>query len=297
MPGREALGDTAMFQRIANGWELTKQSWAVLRSDKQLMVFPVLSTGACLVVLASFAVPMLATVDWSSIGQQNGQVRHFGGPLVYLIAFAFYFVNYFVMSFFNAALIGAAMRKFEGESGTVRDGLRVAMSRLPQLLGWALVSATVGMVLRMISERLGILGRIVIGLIGMVWSIATYFVVPVLVVEGVGPIDAVKRSGAIIRKTWGESLVANIGLGAIVMLAMIGAMLPAVAGIVFGAMQDAPVIIAIGIAVTVLLMIAVALVSSTLQVILVAALYRFAATGLVPEQFDGATLRQVFRKK
>jgi hypothetical protein len=189
------------------------------------------------------------------------------------------------------------MRKFEGESATVRDGLAIAASRLPQLLGWALVAATVGMVLRMISERLGFVGKIVIALLGGVWSILTYFVVPVLVIERVGPIDAVKRSASIMSKTWGESLVANVGLGAVVMLAMLGAMVPALAGIVVGATQDAPVMIAIGVAVSVLLMIAVSLVSSTLQVILVAALYRFAATGLVPEQFDGGTLRQVFKKK
>jgi hypothetical protein len=286
-----------MFQRISNGWGLTKQSWAVLKSDKQLIVFPVLSAGACLLVLASFAVPMMATVDWSSIGEPDGQVRGFGGPLYCGIAFGFYFANYFVMSFFNAALIGAAMRKFNGESADVRSGLAVAASRLPQLLGWALVAATVGMVLKMISERLGFVGKIVIGLLGMVWSIATYFVVPVLVVEGVGPIDAVKRSGAIIRKTWGESLVANVGLGAVVALAMVAALIPAGAGIALGVALESFVIGAVGVALSVVLMVVIGLVSSTLQVILVAALYRYAATGLVPEQFDGATLRQVFRKK
>jgi len=286
-----------MFQRIANGWELTKQSWSLLKSDKQLMVFPILSSAACFLVLASFALPMVATMDWSRLSDPDGRVHYFNGPVAYLVAFAFYFTNYFVISFFNAALIGAAMRKFEGESASVRDGLAVAASRLPQLLGWALVAATVGMVLRMISERAGLIGKIVIGLIGMVWSIATYFVVPVLVVEGVGPIDAVKRSGAIIRKTWGESLTANVGIGVIVMFATLLALLPAIAGIATTAAADTAVPAVIGIVATVLLLLVISLVASTLQVILVAAVYRYAATGLVPEQFDGATLRQVFRKK
>ncbi len=286
-----------MFQRIANGWELTKQSWSLLKSDKQLMVFPILSSVACLLVLVSFALPMVATMDWSRLSDPDGRVHYFNGPIAYLVAFAFYFTNYFVISFFNAALIGAAMRKFEGESASVRDGLAVAASRLPQLLGWALVAATVGMVLRMISERAGLIGKIVIGLMGMVWSIATYFVVPVLVVEGVGPIDAVKRSGAIIRKTWGESLTANVGIGVIVMFATLLALSPAIAGIATTAAADTAVPAIIGIAATILLLLVISLVASTLQVILVAAVYRYAATGLVPEQFDGATLRQVFRKK
>lgn len=286
-----------MFQRIANGWELTKQSWSLLKSDKQLMVFPILSSVACLLVLVSFALPMVATMDWSRLSDPDGRVHYFNGPIAYLVAFAFYFTNYFVISFFNAALIGAAMRKFEGESASVRDGLAVAASRLPQLLGWALVAATVGMVLRMISERAGLIGKIVIGLIGMVWSIATYFVVPVLVVEGVGPIDAVKRSGAIIRKTWGESLTANVGIGVIVMFATLLALAPAIAGIATTAAADTAVPAVIGIAATILLLLVISLVASTLQVILVAAVYRYAATGLVPEQFDGSTLRQVFRKK
>jgi hypothetical protein len=153
------------------------------------------------------------------------------------------------------------------------------------------------MVLRAISERAGIIGKIVIGLIGFVWTVATYFVVPVLVVDGVGPIEAVKRSAATIRKTWGESLVTNIGLGAMSFIGFMIATLPVIAGGVLTAATQSPWPVAVGGAVTLMLWIALALVTSTLKMILVAALYRFAATGQVPSGFDGELLGRVFRKK
>ncbi len=287
-----------MFERIGRSWELGKQSWAVLRSDKQLVVFPLLSSAACLLVLASFALPVAMTVDWSQLSERQEGVRHASeNPLYYAVVFAFYFANYAVIAFFNAALIACAMRKFNGEDASVSAGLSVAASRLPQILGWALVAATVGMVLRMISERSGLLGKIVIGLIGFVWTIATYFVVPVLVVEGAGPIEAVKRSAGVMRKTWGETLVANIGLGAISILGFLVSLVPLAVGIGLTIATGSPWPVALGGGLMLLMLVGLSLVTSTLQMIIVAALYRYAATGLVPEQFDGQLLKQVFRRK
>ena len=127
--------------------------------------------------------------------------------------FAFYFATSFVTIFFNAALLGAADRKFRGESGGVRDGIAVAMTRLPQILGWTLVSAVIGTILRALEERVGLLGRIVIALVGVAWAIASYFVLPALVIDGLGPVAALKRSASVIKQTWGEGLVLATGFG------------------------------------------------------------------------------------
>lgn len=287
-----------MLDRISRSWELGKQSWRVLRSDKQLVVFPLLSTAACLIVLASFALPVVLAVDFGALSREEGAARQAANqPLYYVVMFVFYFVNYAVIAFFNAGLIACAMRKFEGEDAGVGAGLRAAAGRLPQILGWAFIAATVGMVLRMISERSGLLGKIVISLIGFVWTVATYFVVPVLVVEGVGPVEAVKRSAAVIRKTWGEALVVNVGLGALSMAGFLASLVPLAAGIGLSVMSESPAPAMVGAAVMIGMLMVLALVTSTLKIILVAALYRYAATGLVPEQFDGRLLRQMFRKK
>ncbi len=286
-----------MFDRISRSWALSRQSWQVLRSDKQLVLFPLISSLACFMVLVSFALPIFMTTDFEALKQSKGANPSAYGPAYYIVLFAFYFVNFTVISFFNAALIGCAMRKFDGEEVTVADGMQIAMSRLPQILGWALVSATVGMVLRMIAERSGFIGRIVIGLLGFVWTIATYFVVPVLVVEKVGPIEAVKRSGAIIRKTWGESLAVNLGLGALSFVGFLVSLVPTAIGIALTVSTNSVVPAAVGLGISLIMLVLLALITSTLKMILIAALYRYASTGLVPEQFDGGLLRQVFKEK
>jgi hypothetical protein len=292
---------------MSRGWELTKQSGRVLMSDKQLVLFPILSSIALLLVLATFAVPMFFAVDFAALMKEAEQAGAEGGaagdgrvpmqPWYYVVLFAFYFVNFFVITFFNSALVACAINRFNGQDSSMKAGLAVATARLPQILMWSALAATVGVILKAIEERLGWLGQLVINLIGMVWTIATFFVVPVLVVEKVGPFDAVKRSVQILKKTWGETLVANLGIGVVGFLATLVALLPAVAGLVATAFLNSIVPMIIGIAITVLLLIAVSLIISTLKGILLAATYRFAATGEVPNGFDPALLQQAFKPK
>lgn len=290
--------------KFSRAWSLTKQSFAVLRSDKQLVMFPLLSSAACLLVLASFAVPMVFAVDWSAAMKSAEQGGSHGGraefqmqPWYYLVLFAFYFVNFFVITFFNSALVACAINRFNGQPSGLRDGLAVAASRLPQILAWAGVAATVGVILQAVQERLGFVGRFVLNLIGMVWTVATFFVVPVLVVEKVGPFDAIKRSVLILKKTWGESLVANLGLGAVSMVLTLAGVLMVVAGIVGTVMLESAWPVIVGGVLTVIWLIGLALVMSTLKMILLAATYQYAATGQVPSGFDSGLLQEAFRTK
>ncbi len=284
---------------ITKSAELLKQSFRVLRQDKQLLIFPVLSSIACLAVFISFAAPMLATDIFQSILESKKQHALSGGmkALAFAIGFAYYFVNFFVVVFFNTALVSCAMQRFDGQTPTVRGGIRAAISLLPQILGWALLSATVGMVLRTIGERFGPVGKIVIGLIGMAWTIATYFVVPVLVVERAGPIDAVKRSVSVLSETWGKALVSNVGLGLINVGLFLLCLLPLGIGTAISIAMQHWIPAVIGGAFTLLMLIALALVTSAMQVILVAALYRFASSGDAPAGFDPLALRGAFAPK
>lgn len=281
-----------MFDRLSRSWELTKASAAVLKADKELLVFPLLSGLASILVLVTFAVPAVLAnfADRMATGEEGIQI--IGG----IVAFLFYVTQYFVILFCNTALVGAALIRLRGGDPTVGDGFRIAFSRLGSILGYAVVSATVGMILRAIAKRGGMLGRIVSSLVGMAWGLATYLVVPVLIVEGVGPIEAVKRSAAYLKKTWGEQLVGNLGIGAVTGLATFVVFLVGIAGAVGGAMIGSPVLAGVAIGGMVLAFLAIALISSALGGIYAAAVYRYAAEGDAGTFFPQALVKDAFAR-
>ena len=279
-----------MFDSIGRSWELAKGSFRVLRSDKELLIFPFLSFIALVVVTLSFAF------SWFTLGgvteAQNGHVS----VTSYVLAFVFYVVSYTVTFFFQTALVGAAMIRLDGGDPTVRDGLRIATSRLPAIIGYAIIAATVGMILRWISERAGIVGQIIGGILGFAWSVVTFLVVPVLVVEKVGPIEAVKRSGGLLRKTWGEQLVGNVGIGLVfgILLMLViflgGALL-------YPLFQASTALGVAGVVALVLLVGVLALIGSALSGIFTASVYRYATKGDGGAMFNNQVLAAAFRQK
>ncbi|GJM40548.1 MAG: hypothetical protein DHS20C20_08300 [Ardenticatenaceae bacterium] len=281
-----------MFQRLANSWELVKASWRVLLADKELMIFPLIAFFASVLVLITFAVPtVLAGVLDSAV--TNGEV----GIFSYVVAFLFYGVMYFVTIFFNSALVGAAMIRLEGGDPTVSDGLRIAMSKLGTIFGYAIIAATVGTILRAISERSGAIGQLVVSLIGFVWNIATFLVVPVLVVENVGPLDAVKRSGSLLKETWGEQIAGNLSVGFIFGMITVGVILLGIPLVILAVMSGSVALIVTAVAVVILLIMMISLVSSTLSGIYTAAVYRYATTGDTGSYFDANMVKDAFKLK
>jgi hypothetical protein len=281
-----------MFERIERGWELTKQSIKVLKADKELLVFPLVSGLACLAILASFLAPVILN---ESLRDQVEKLVDDRSPVLWVVLFLFYFVTYFIVIFFNAAMVACAIVRFRGGDPTISTGLSAASSRLPQILGWALVSATVGMLLNALerNKRGRSVASFVSGILGAAWTVMTYFVVPVLVVEKLGPIGAVKRSVSVVRETWGESLTSNFGIGIIVFLANIPGVLAMFGGgYLIQAGQPVlgiPIIIA-----GVVWMIIVGLVSSALTAISQAGLYLYAADGKVPNGYDQGAFQHAF---
>jgi hypothetical protein len=280
-----------MFQRISNSWELVKASAAVLRADKELVVFPVISAIAVLIVTASFVVPTILA------GLVDSVIAGEASVLGVVVAFLFYLVQYFVIFFFNSALVGAAMIRLRGGDPTVGDGFRIAFGHSGSILGYAFIAATVGMILRWLSERAGILGRIVISLVGMLWNIATYLVVPVLVMEEVGPVDAVKRSVELLKRTWGEQIVGNFGVGLIFGLLTFLILLIGVPLIVLAATTESIGLIVLAVAVMVLALVFLALINSTLSGIYTAAVYQYAVTGETGQYFRQDLVENAFRPK
>lgn len=282
-----------MFQRLSNSWALVKASAAVLSADKELMVFPAVSATLSVVVLITFAVPtfLAGVFDSQALGES-------GFPLAgYIVGFVFYVVQYFVIFFCNTALVGAALIRLRGGDPTVADGFRLATSRLGAIMGYALIAATVGMILRAISERSGALGKIVISFVGLAWNLATFLVVPVLAAENVGPMDAVKKSSAYLRKTWGEQIAGNAGMGAVFGMLSFGVVLMGVLLFIGAAILESTVLMALVGVGFVLSLMAIALVSSTLSGIYAAALYRYASEGDAGAFFSPDMVRGAFQAK
>jgi Family of unknown function (DUF6159) len=278
--------------KIERSWELVKASWSVLRTDKELLVFPLVSAAAVCVVLATFAVPMFLA------GIFDGTIAS-AAPLPFLgivLGFAFYVVQYMVIFYCNSALMGAALIRLDGGQPTIGDGFRIANQHLGAIFGYALLSATVGIILRQIAQR-GIIGRIVATMFGLGWNIATFLAVPVLIMEGVGPIDAVKRSTQLLKKTWGEQIVGNIGIGAafgaitfVIGLLFAGALVAAIS-------SQVPALI-VGVAVVFIAAIMMlSLVGSTLSAIYKAAVYRYATKGDGGGVFDAELVSGAFTAK
>ena len=276
-----------MFETFSRSWVLVKASASVLRSDKELMLFPILSSLATLLVLATFALPVFMLKLFDNGFNVVGAV----------VGFAFYFCQYTVILFFNSALVGAATIRLEGGDPTFSDGLRIAKSRLPAILGYAAIAATVGLILQSLKNRdNNIIVRLIGSGLGTAWTLATFLVVPVLVNREIGPIDALKESVALLKKTWGENAIGNVGIGAAFGLIFV---LVVLVGIVLAilAWQAAP---AAGITVAVIAVIALLVLGVTqaaLSGIYSAALYRYAVSQETPVAFQGMALEQAFAPK
>jgi hypothetical protein len=282
-----------VFEKLSNSWDLVKASAAVLRADKELLLFPVISAVLSILVVITFAVPaILAGVFASGVPEATGvSAAGYAGLLL------IYVVQYFVIFFCNTALVGAAMIRLRGGDPTVADGFRIAASRIQPILGYAFIAATVGLLLRAISERSGLLGRLVVGLVGLAWNLATFLVVPVLVVEDVGPIEAVRRSASYLKDTWGEQIAGNIGIGLVFGLIGIGTLAAGFALLLAAAATESAALM-IGVAVClVMAFVAIALVNSALSGVYAAAVYRYAAERETGAFFTPAMVRSAFRAK
>ena len=273
-----------MFDRFSRSWDMVKASAAVLRSDRELMLFPVLSGLATLLVLATFALPTFALglfADGWSVGGA-------------LLGFAFYFCTYSVMIFFNCALVGAAMIRLEGGDPTLSDGLAAARAKLGAIFGYAAIAATVGVLLQALKGKdNNILVRIVGSGLGIAWTLATFLVVPVLVSRDIGPVDALRQSVSLLKRTWGENAVGQLGIGAAFGLLTAGAVLASVLLVVLAAQASLVLAFAVGI-VCVIGVLLLGVYQAALTGIYSAVLYRYAVAHEVPPAFQGTDIAHAF---
>jgi hypothetical protein len=278
-----------MFAKIKNSWNLIKASARVLSADKELIIFPLLSSIALLIVTACFVIPMFATGFFDQLLGGKSQILH------YIVLFLFYVVQYTVIIFANSALIGAALIRLRGGDPTIGDGFRIAFGHFGKILGYAVIAASVGLILKWIADRSKSLGRFVVSLIGLAWNLATYLVVPVLVTEEVGPLEAVKRSAAYLKKTWGEQIVGNFSIGLVFGLLSILVFVVGVPLFFWAANAESITgMVVVGV-VMVLVLILLSLISNTLEGIYVAAVYQYIAQGQTGGFFSKEQIEGAFR--
>jgi hypothetical protein len=271
--------------RIATSWQIAKQSWAVLKSDKSLAWFPVLSFAGSVAVMAAVGgLIAVMGIDDSSTGTSLQ-------PIGWVLIAVGYLGLAFVQTYFLAALVAGADQRLRGQNSTVGGALRVANSRLHRLLPWAIVSATVSIIISML-ERYGIVGRIIAGLVGLAWNLVTFLTIPILVIEDIGVGAAFTRSKDLFKQTWGENVAGQFGLGAVGFLVV----LPAFALFAVGAALGTAGLIVLG-GVAFVWIIVTATIMSALNGIYRTALYRFATSGEVPTDFAGTDFHAAFRPK
>jgi hypothetical protein len=272
-----------MFESIGRSFALVRTSWNILMDNKKLLVFPVLSGIVTILVLLTFVFPLFFAGALVS-----------GGSLISIVyLFIFYVVSYFVVIFFNTALIACVNAKLNGKEMSIGEGLANSAKHLPAILGWAILSATVGLILNLLAERAGFIGEIVLSIIGGVWSLVTYFVVPVLILEDKGVVDSLKESVTLIRKTWGETIVGSASMA--IVFVVIGAI--AALGLFCTLLLANPVLFLAALALFLILVVGLAVTYAAMQGIFVTALYTYAKTGTVPTAFNRDLIQNAFVPK
>ena len=270
-----------MFRSFGNTWKIIKISWHVLQKDRELLLFPILSGVGLLIVIgvAAGVFGALGTFGRLDTAGEESEVQ----AVDIIVAVLALFVGFFVINYFNAALIGAARHRLKGGDPNLGTGFAAVNKHLPAVLGWTVIGVVIFLILQYLrSRRGGFIYDLVIGMVGAVWAYMTFFVIPVLIVEGVGPIEAIKRSAGYFKRTWGEQLVANFGFGLlqIGVLVILGLPIAAVAAVspIAAIILGVP-LIGMGLAVVM-----------TMEGIFKAALYEFVAEDVEPQFFPRETL-------
>ena len=284
---------------FSRSWQITKLSFSVINKDRELLGFAFLS----FVFSAMFSIAMIVPSILPDLVSGEKSVDTLE-VYQYVIVFITYFGLAFIATFFNVCVVYTTKVRFEGGNATFGESFKFAMSRIGLIAQWSLLSATVGLILKILEQaasKLGkygeIVARIIIGLMGAAWSIATIFVVPILVYDGLSPIEAVKKSVRAVKETWGENLVRSIGVGLMTFFAFLLVIGFSIGlGWVLTMLFDFPGLIA-GIAIGAALLLFTGLVFNVASTIFTTALYIYASEKLVPADFDKDVIEGAFKEK
>lgn len=275
-----------MFESVGRSIALIKASWGVIQKDKELLLFPVLSGIICIVIAASFLIPTVLM----GVGLDT---KNHSSPLVYVGIFLFYLVTYFVVIFFNAGLVACAHIRLTGGDPTFSDGILAARQNITQIFVWALISATIGLVLQIIRDNNNFVAQIISSLIGVAWSLLTFFVVPIMIIEKRGTIDSIKESVSLFKRTWGETVIGQGGIALLFVLIALIALVPVFLLTLTGVGE----LIIAAVSLYLLLLIVLFVLGNAMQGIFNTALYLYAKNGTISSTFSKDLIEKAFKQK
>jgi Family of unknown function (DUF6159) len=201
---------------------LIKASFIVLKTNKNLIFFPIFSFLGLFLVTASFTtIHFFSGTLYNDAGElmlpppPTGNIQLMDNIIYYGSIYSFYFILYLVMIYFNSALVGCAKMHLIGENPSINDGFKMANSRIRSILGWGSILAVVGLIFKSIEGQSKTMGKVISGFLGVAWSLTTFLVIPIIVIEGKGPIESFKESAKLLKKSWGDQLLLNVGFGLI----------------------------------------------------------------------------------
>lgn len=276
--------------KLANTWHLSKISWSVLNKDRELLVMPVLSL-VCMIPVC--VVGFLATVALESTsGEETAE------NVITVIGVVVAMAVGIISVFFQGALVAGAYERMTGGDPTVGSALQVALKRISGLVPWAVITTTVGLILRALrGDDDNILFRLLASLLETAWAVVTFLTVPAIIVDAMGPIQAIKRSGALLRKTWGENVLANAGFGLLTFLLVLGGVIPlTLVAALLGSVLGTPGLI-VGVGLIVIYIAALIVFFTALNAVYQTALYLYATTGSSPVGFEEFDMAESFVAK
>jgi len=273
--------------RISRGWALTKASFLLLGNEKQLLLFPLISAFLIIGLFVGFLMLFFFSFFF---GFASGGFAYFGAVniLIYVMFFVFYLLATFISKFFNAAVMESAAMRFSGRDATFANALGNTSKKVHKIFLWALLSATIGILLQIIEKIR--FGRIIRFIIGLAWGIATFFTLPVLLFEDKGVFSSIKRSIELVKKSWGESLIAVLGTGIIFFLLFLVGLVPLLITVFLGLGVAAVLIVGIA---TFIYIIIILLLSSVVRNIVVTGLYIYASKGRLSDPAMDKLVRNI----
>jgi hypothetical protein len=265
-------------------WSLYKQSFNILSADAEIVLFPVMSAVSAILLAGGFFYPLFRSGIFKGLDPKNIPWE------IYAILFIWYFLNYLVIIFFNSALVGCANMRLSGGDPKVRDGLRIALQHIDKIVAWAFVAATVGVVLDTIRNRSNkFVGRLIAGGLGMAWTLITYLIVPVIILEDRTTYDSIQRSAELFRKRWGEQIAGSFGFGLLNFLLLVPALL---VGLMLYKVDP---VLALIFGIWYILILAA--ITSAVKGVFTVVLYRYASTGALPAGFSAREIDSTFGER
>jgi len=288
-----------MMNRFSRGSALVSESWTMLRNNKTLLAFPLIALGGTIVVSIVFGI------IFAILGVFSGNSSRTSNPLALIVLFLYYLANYFIVNMSNAALISSVFSIMDGGTPTVQSGYEAAMTRVGKIFTFSAIAATVGVIAQMIRESgrnsknivMSIIASILASTILGIWSIVSFFVLPIIIAENLDVFAAIKRSTQLFRDTWGENLASSFALGCALFLGFLAAAAPGLAITFIGAATNSGLLTIVGILLMVIVVALFSLVSSGINAILQAALYRYAVNKSAPNLFPASELADAYAPK